>query len=108
MEIIGAAALIAVGLVIAALVYGRTHRGPAVAGRADADGAERAPGELAERTAAIARREDALARREVTLDEDRVAIEGKRQELERTLEQASGYHRVEGQAAAAAGDRGPG
>jgi ribonuclease Y len=90
MEIIGAAALIAVGLVIAALVYGRTHRGPAVAGPVDPDGAERAQRDLGERTAAIARREDALARREVALDEDRVAIEGKRQELERTLEQASG------------------
>jgi ribonucrease Y len=95
MEIIGAAALIAVGLVVAALVYGRTHRSPAVAsptvpGRADADGAERAQRELAERTAAIARREDTLARREETLDEERLGIEETRHELERTLEQTAG------------------
>ena len=36
MEIIGAAALIAVGLVIAALVYGRTHRAGGV-GRHEAE-----------------------------------------------------------------------
>ncbi len=97
MAIIGAAALIAVGLVIAALVYGRTHRaGPA--GRSP----EPKPGgaaerELAERTAAIARREDALAQRDATLAErdagleaERSALEAKHQELERMLEQAAG------------------
>ncbi|HEY2160704.1 MAG TPA: ribonuclease Y [Solirubrobacteraceae bacterium] len=98
MDIIGAAALIAVGLVIAALVYGRTHRtvqagprpGPGTgSGPAPAD-AERADRELSERSGALARREDALASRDAALEEERRALAAKRQELERTLEQASG------------------
>lgn len=36
MEIIGAAALIAVGLVVAAVLYGRSHDGPPVAAERDA------------------------------------------------------------------------
>jgi ribonuclease Y len=97
MDIIGAAALIAVGLVIAALVYGRTHRaGPA--GRSpDASNREGTNRELAERTAAIARREDALAQRDAALadrdaliEQEQRALDGQRQELERLLEQAAG------------------
>ena len=61
MEIIGAAALIAVGLVFAALVYGRTHRNGSASRPSDSGSGERGERELAERTAAIARREDALA-----------------------------------------------
>src|SRR5947209_12963294 len=91
MEIIGAAALIAVGLVFAALVYGRTHR-TAAAGSPDAatptpESAER---DLAQRSAALARREDALAKRSATLEEDGLALQRKHEELERLLEQASG------------------
>ncbi len=90
MEIIGAAALIAVGLVIAALVYGRTHRAPG-SGRTraseDAAGTQR---ELADRGAALARREDAVATRDVELEAERHALADRRQELERHLEQASG------------------
>ena len=70
MEIIGAAALIAVGIVVAAIIYGRMHgartvavaspapsrrssrRAPANSRRPDAD--------LLERTAAVTRREEAL------------------------------------------------
>jgi ribonuclease Y len=97
MDIIGAAALIAVGLVIAALMYGRTHRaGPA--GRSpDSNPGEGTNPELAERTAAIARREDALAQRDAALverdaglEEEQRALERKGQELERLLEQAAG------------------
>jgi ribonuclease Y len=90
MDIIGAAALIAVGLVIAALVYGRTHRAPAPGGgrgSEDADGSRR---ELADRGAALARREDTLAQRDATLDEERHALVDRRHDLERLLEQAAG------------------
>jgi len=90
MEIIGAAALIAVGLVFAALVYGRTHRTGSASRPSDSGSGERGERELAERTAAIARREDALAQREAALEEQRLALESKRQELERVLEHASG------------------
>jgi ribonuclease Y len=97
MEIIGAAALIAVGLVIAALVYGRTHRAGPPGGPPDSSTGQGTDRELAERAAAIARREDALAQRDATLaqrdatlDEERLALERTRQELERMLEQAAG------------------
>jgi ribonuclease Y len=90
MDIIGAAALIAVGLVIAALVYGRTHRAPATGGgrgSGDADGSRR---ELVDRGAALARREDTLAQRDAALDEERHALADRRHDLERLLEQAAG------------------
>ena len=62
MEIIGAAALIAVGIVAAAVVYGRSHViAPAVVPAATASVSALEAG-LPERTAALARREDALAR----------------------------------------------
>jgi ribonucrease Y len=108
MEIIGAAALIAVGIVLAAVVYGRMHgartaTATATAGHPAAsapvvklvDG--RAPNpapnhdaELLERTAAVARREEALARKETEIDKERAELVHARQELERTLEQVSG------------------
>jgi ribonuclease Y len=90
MEIIGAAALIAVGLVVAALVYGQTHRAPATGragGSKDTDGTQRA---LAERGAALARREDSLATRDAALEAEREGLTDRRQELERLLEQAAG------------------
>jgi ribonuclease Y len=90
MEIIGAAALIAVGLVFAALVYGRTHRAGGTGAPRAAGDPEQAQGELAERSAALARREDAVARRDDALDGERRALEAQRQALQRSLEQASG------------------
>ena len=67
MEIIGAAALIAVGIVLAAVLYGRVHgAGVAVAG-AQAAGATAVEVELPERTASLAQREAGLARREAEL-----------------------------------------
>ena len=89
MEIIGAAALIAVAVVLAAFVYGRSHRAAPGAGKAagDADAFDR---QVSERSAALARREDNLARREGELEQERQALAGKRQELERTLEELSG------------------
>src|SRR5258708_10915356 len=97
MDIIGAAALIAVGLVIAALVYGRTHRAGPAGRSSDASNREGTNRELAERTAAIARREDALAQRDAALADRDALIEqeqhplgGQRQEPGRLLEQAPG------------------
>ena len=109
MEIIGAAALIAVGIVVAAVLYGRIH-GTGVAAGAGAAGARSvAPpkptiagaavveAEAHERTAAVAqreaglaRREAELARREADLELEREGVAGTRQELERSLERASG------------------
>jgi ribonuclease Y len=100
MEIIGAAALIAVGIVVAASIYGRMHGTrtvavgnptasvpvaevtPANAGRHDA--------ELLKRTTAVARREEAVASREAELEKERAALVDTRQELERSLEQIAG------------------
>jgi ribonuclease Y len=97
MEIIGAAALIAVGIVLAAVLYGRVHgAGVAVAGAqvAGAKAAEVALPErtasLAQREAGLARREAELARRDAELDKERDALVGARQELERELERVSG------------------
>jgi ribonucrease Y len=113
MEIIGAAALIAVGIVLAAVIYGRMHgartaTATATAGHATAgapvvevvDGRPLGgrPGgrdsnlnaEVLERTAAVARREEAIARKETEIDKERAGLVQTRQELERTLEQVSG------------------
>ena len=92
MEIIGAAALIAVGLVVAALVYTRGHSGgtrPAVAKR---DAPDRSIGgaELSEREGALVRREEGLARKESELTRDRDTLSEERTELERSLERVSG------------------
>jgi ribonucrease Y len=101
MEIIGAAALIAVGIVLAAVIYGRMH-GPrtAAAGHPSSNAApvvevvrpNPAPrdAEVLERTAAVARREESLARKESELEKQLSQIGAARQELERTLEQVSG------------------
>ena len=100
MEIIGAAALIAVGIVVAAIIYGRTHGtstlavagptpGPAVVD-APAPNPGRQDAQLVERTAAVTRREEALAGREAEVEKERAALADARQEVERSLEQISG------------------
>ncbi len=103
MDIIGAAALIAVGLVLAAGVYAVVNgRGGHSTGASVVE-PEAAPtvaptvaqtttrdAELPERTAALARREDHLARREAELEQERETLAAMRHELERTLEQISG------------------
>ncbi len=89
MDIIGAAALIAVGIVVAAVLYARVHQ-PAHAGAgrsADRAGRDR---ELADRAAALARREEALAVRESELEQLRNALKQSQQELARSLERVSG------------------
>jgi ribonucrease Y len=90
MEIIGAAALIAVGIVVAAVVYGRAHAtAPPVVPAPTATVSALEAG-LPERTAALARREDALARRETELEQERKALTDERQGLQRELERISG------------------
>jgi ribonuclease Y len=100
MDIIGAAALIAVGIVLAAIAYafvgGRVHHATAVVPATAVSVPEpvvvasAVDSELPERTAAVARREDTIARREVELERERESIADTRQELERTLEQVAG------------------
>src|SRR5438105_10876855 len=90
MEIIGAAALIAVAVIAAAAIYGRTHRvvvGVASRPVADAEDLDR---ERSERSASLARREDTMARKEAALQQERQALAHTRRELERALEQAAG------------------
>jgi ribonucrease Y len=95
MDIIGAAALIAVGIVLAAAVYalvgGRmqnSHRRTANPEPAAAPAT--VDSELPERTAALARREDSLARREEELEREREGLASGQHELERTLEHVAG------------------
>jgi ribonuclease Y len=97
MEIIGAAALIAVGIVFAAVLYGRVHGAGVAVAVPQAAGATAVDVELPERTAAVAqreaglaRREAELARREAELEKERDATVGARQELQRELERISG------------------
>ncbi len=91
MEIIGAAALIAVGIVLAALVYGRAHPAArtAVANPAPVPTAELET-ELRERRSELARREDTLDKRESELEHEREALSARRAEHERDLERVSG------------------
>jgi ribonuclease Y len=96
MDIIGAAALIAVGIVVAAVAYARVHPAAAGAsgplrGRAARDGdMSKHANELSERAAALAAREESLARRESELERERAQLQDGRQELARTLERVSG------------------
>jgi ribonuclease Y len=91
MEIIGAAALIAVGIVAAAVLYGRTHGGrTATALASQAASSAALDAELPERAAALARRESELARRESELELERSVVADGRHELERALERVSG------------------
>jgi ribonucrease Y len=100
MDTIGAGALIAVGIVIAAVIYVRTHGARTAPGgnpttirpvvevvppdpvRRDAD--------VLERTAAVSRREEALARKEAEIEKERAELAQARQEVQRSLEQISG------------------
>ena len=89
MEIIGAAALIALGVVLAALIYGRAHR-PADFRSDEATTVSDIDRQLSERGADLARREESLLRRESALEQEREKLAATRLELERALEQASG------------------
>ncbi|MDQ6745950.1 MAG: ribonuclease Y [Actinomycetota bacterium] len=115
MDIIAAAALIAVGIVAAAVAYARVSAsapraataGPARSAgeaarsptaplaRAGATGAAMAPGpsaeeDLPQRAAALARREETVAHREAELQHERDALSEGRSEIARELERISG------------------
>jgi ribonuclease Y len=94
MDIIAAAALIAVGIVAAAVVYaivnGRLHAPRAATAAPAAPVKAPAEPELTDRAAALARREDALASRESELDRERESLAEARQDLTRELERISG------------------
>jgi ribonuclease Y len=89
MEIIGAAAVIAVAVVLAAVIYGRTHRhaGGGLGSRGPLTEHER---ELSERGADLATRDERLVRREAALEQERQQLARSKQELERALEEVSG------------------
>jgi ribonuclease Y len=96
MEVIVAAALIAIAVVMAAVVYGRTHSSapapaapapPAPDNSATATALQAA---LAERSSDLERREDAISRRETELERERTEVAGRRVEAERTLERLAG------------------
>ncbi len=90
MEIIGAAALIAVGIVVAAVLYGRSHgAGPASAER-DTAAAAALQAALGERSTALERREEALERREAELAAQREELTRDRAEVENSLERVAG------------------
>jgi ribonuclease Y len=89
MEIIGAAALIAVGIVAAAVTYGRMHRS-APATREDPAGQPELDRDRADRSAEVARREDTVARREADLERERTQLAARGRQLTKALEQASG------------------
>jgi ribonucrease Y len=100
MNIIAAAALIAVGIVAAAVVYatviGRLHGARAAtapsssAGTIPAQPAEPDPAAARERAAALDRREEALARRESELERGTEALANGKSELTKELERISG------------------
>src|ERR1700729_2738074 len=94
MEVIVAAALIAIAVVVAAVMYGgRTHSSvapvapPAPDNSATATALQAA---LAERGTALERREDTIARREAELDQQRSELANSRVEAERRLERLAG------------------
>jgi ribonuclease Y len=90
MEIIGAAALIAVGIVVAAILYGRTHGASHGGAERDAATAAALQAALTERGAALERREDALERREDELATAREELTRERAEVGTSLERVAG------------------
>ncbi len=90
MEIIGAAALIAVGIVVAAVLYGRTHGASHGGAERDAATAAALQAALTERGAALERREDALERREDELATAREEVTRERTEVGTSLERVAG------------------
>jgi ribonucrease Y len=98
MAIIGAAALIAIAVVIAAVLYGRTHKVAVASGSSvERDATTALQAALAERSAGLDRRadsttkrEEALGRREAELDHEREALGESQIEVERTLERVAG------------------
>ncbi len=85
--IIGAAALIAVGLIAAAVAYARMRGTPTVPTPGEREQPDQ---DQTRRSAELARREEAVARREADVEREREQMAQRSQELSRALEQASG------------------
>jgi ribonucrease Y len=104
MEVIVGAAVIALGFVLAAVVYGRTRPGAHAATAASGAPSASSPAEssaaaatasalqaaLAERGELLERRERAIANAEAELELERESLSGQRGEAERRLEQLAG------------------
>jgi ribonucrease Y len=90
MEIIGAAALIAAGIVVAAVLYGRSHGAAPQTAERDTATAAALQAALTERSTALERREEALTRREAELTTEQEDLAQKRAEVESTLERLAG------------------
>ncbi len=90
MDAIVAAALIAVGIVVAAALYGRGRVPAPEPERGDAGAVAALQAALAERSAALQRREDALERRETELAAAREEVAERRGEVEQQLERLAG------------------
>jgi ribonuclease Y len=92
MAVIGAAALIAVGIVVSAVLYGRAHGAAPAAAAAERDSATAAALQVAltERGTALQRREDAVAARESDIAQERDTVSASREEIQRTLERVAG------------------
>jgi ribonuclease Y len=81
MQIIGAAALIALGIVVAAILYGRSHGRAPTPQSADREATTALNTVLAERSTGLDRREESLIRREETLDTRETDLDRQREEL---------------------------
>jgi len=90
MEIIGAAALIAVGIVVAAVFYRRPHDVSAAAAERETATAAALRAALSERSGALELREQALARQDADLQRGQSKLDEGRLEIERTLERLAG------------------
>jgi ribonucrease Y len=90
MGIIGAAAVIAVGIVVAAVLYGRAHGASPVDAERDTAAAAALQAALTERSSALERREDGLERREGELATSREELTRERAEVAKNLEHVAG------------------
>jgi ribonuclease Y len=90
MGIIGAAAVIAVGIVVAAVLYGRAHGASPVDAERDTAAAAALQAALTERSSALERREDGLERREGELATSREELALERAEVAKNLEHVAG------------------
>jgi ribonucrease Y len=90
MEIIGAAALIAVGIVVAAILYGRSHGTGSAGAERDTAATAALQAALSERSTALDRREEAVERREAEITTQRDDLAQQRAEVDNTLERLAG------------------
>jgi ribonuclease Y len=90
MQVIGAAALIALGIVVAAILYGRSHGGSSTPVPAEREAATALNTALTERSTGLDRREEGLQSREADLRTRGEDLEERRGEAQRRLESLAG------------------